>query len=87
MDLEELRLNCLRMAYELGGKSEAVISAANDLLSFVTKGPTVDTRASALEPATTEGAPCEVSAPRLSLQLTIVLRHAAPRWRCRKAAI
>jgi hypothetical protein len=63
MDIEELRLNCLRMAYELGGKSEAVISAANDLLSFVTKGPTADTRASALEPATSEGAPCEVSAP------------------------
>ncbi len=63
MDLEELRLNCLRMAFELGGKSEAVISAANDLLSFVTKGPTADTLASALEPATTEGGePCEISA-------------------------
>jgi len=63
MDLEELRLNCLRMAFELGGKSEAVISAANDLLSFVTKGPTADTLASALEPATTVGEPCEISAP------------------------
>ena len=63
MDLEELRLNCLRMAFELGGKSEAVISAAIDLLSFVTKGPTADTLASALEPATTVGEPCEISAP------------------------
>jgi hypothetical protein len=60
MDLEELRLNCLRMAYELGGKSEAIISAANDLVSFVTKGPSADTRASVPEPA---GASCEVSAP------------------------
>jgi len=63
MDLEELRLNCLRMAYELGGKPEAIISAANDLLSFVTKGPTTSARESAPEAAGTEGAPSEVSAP------------------------
>ena len=63
MDLEELRLHCLRMAHELGGKSEAVISAANDLLSFVTNGPAADTHALAPEPAATEEAPSEVSAP------------------------
>jgi hypothetical protein len=62
MDQEELRLNCLRMAYELGGKTDAIISAANDLMSFVTKGPTADARGSAPEAAATEGAPSEVSA-------------------------
>ena len=61
MDQEELRLNCLRMAYELGGKTDAIISAANDLMSFVTKGPTADARGSAQEAALTEGAPSEVS--------------------------
>ena len=63
MDLEELRLNCLRMAYELGGKPEAIISAANDLMSFVTKGPTAEARESAPELAATEEAPSEVSTP------------------------
>ncbi len=63
MDLEELRLNRLRMAYELGGKPEAIISAANDLMSFVTKGPTAEARASAPEAAVTEESFCEVSAP------------------------
>jgi hypothetical protein len=45
---------------ELGGKTEAIISAANDLMNFVTKGPSADAGAAALEPA---GAPNEVSAP------------------------
>jgi hypothetical protein len=62
MDQEELRLNCLRMAYELGGKTDAIISAANDLMSFVTKGPAADSHAPAPEAAVTEGAPSEVSA-------------------------
>jgi hypothetical protein len=62
MDQEELRLNCLRMAYELGGKTDAIISAANDLMSFVTKGPTADSHTSAPEATVTEGAPTEVSA-------------------------
>ena len=62
MDQEELRLNCLRMAYELGGKTDAIISAANDLMSFVTKGPTADSHASAPEATVAEGAPSEVSA-------------------------
>src|SRR4029079_17376387 len=61
MDQEELRLNCLRMAYELGGKTDAIIAAANDLMSFVTKGPTADSHASAPEAAVTEGVPSEVS--------------------------
>jgi hypothetical protein len=67
MDLEELRLNCLRMAHELGGKPEAIISAANDLMNFVTKGPSADARASAPEPAV---APSEVSAPGAELAVT-----------------
>jgi hypothetical protein len=39
MDPQELRLSCLQMAYELGGKPDAILSAANDLINFVTKGP------------------------------------------------
>jgi hypothetical protein len=63
MDQEELRLNCLRMAYELGGKTDAIICAANELMSFVTKGPTTaDARASAPEAGVTEGVPSEVTA-------------------------
>jgi hypothetical protein len=62
MDQEELRLNCLRMAYELGGKTDAIIAAANELMSFVTKGPTADSHASAPEAAATQEVPSEVTA-------------------------
>jgi len=60
MDLEELRLNCLRMAYELGGKSETVLAAANDLMTFVTRGPSAEAEsvAPASEPAAGRIAAC-----------------------------
>jgi hypothetical protein len=38
MELHEQRLQCLKMAFELGGKPDAVLSAAQQLLEFVT-GP------------------------------------------------
>lgn len=39
MEPHELRLNCLQMAYQLGGKHDAILFAANELMNFVTKGP------------------------------------------------
>ena len=38
MDLHDQRLQCLKMAFELGGKPDAVLTAAQKLLDFVT-GP------------------------------------------------
>jgi hypothetical protein len=63
MDPQELRLNCLRMAHELGGKPEAIISAANDLMNFVTKGPPADVSAPAPEAAVIAGASAEIIEP------------------------
>ena len=34
MDLHEQRMQCLKMAFDLGGKPEAVLSAAQQLLDF-----------------------------------------------------
>jgi hypothetical protein len=39
MDLHEQRMQCLKMAFELGGKPEAVLSAAQQLLDFITGPP------------------------------------------------
>lgn len=61
MDPHELRLNCLQMAYELGGKPEAIISAAHDLMSFVTNGHTEAVTASAPEEKVTDEASAEVT--------------------------
>lgn len=36
MELHEQRLQCLKMAFELGGKPDAVLSAAQQLFEFVT---------------------------------------------------
>jgi hypothetical protein len=38
MDLHDQRMQCLKMAFELGGKPDAVLTAAQQLLDFVT-GP------------------------------------------------
>jgi hypothetical protein len=38
MDLQEQRIACLRMAIDLGCKSDTVIATANELMSFVTSG-------------------------------------------------
>ena len=38
MDLQEHRMQCLRMAFELGGKPDAVIAAAQKMVDFVTDG-------------------------------------------------
>ena len=39
MDSQEHRMQCLRMAFELGGKPDMVLSAAEQLLMFVTGKP------------------------------------------------
>lgn len=38
MDVQETRMQCLKLAMELSGKPEAVLSAAEQLLNFVTGG-------------------------------------------------
>jgi hypothetical protein len=35
MDLHEQRMQCLKMAFELGGKPESILSAAQQLIDFV----------------------------------------------------
>jgi hypothetical protein len=53
MDLHEQRMQCLKMAFDLGGKPEAVLSAAQQLLDFLSGPvPTVETKADAEEPVT-----------------------------------
>jgi hypothetical protein len=53
MDLHEQRMQCLKMAFDLGGKPEAVLSAAQQLLDFLSGPvPQVETKADAEEPVT-----------------------------------
>ena len=53
MDLHEQRMQCLKMAFDLGGKPEAVLSAAQQLLDFVSGPlPTIEETAVADEPVT-----------------------------------
>ena len=35
MDLQQQRMECLKMAFELGGKTDPIVSAAQQLLEFV----------------------------------------------------
>lgn len=42
MDLHDQRMQCLKMAFELGGKPEAILNAAQQLLDFVTGPPQPD---------------------------------------------
>jgi hypothetical protein len=51
MESQEHRMQCLRMAFELGGKPENVLSAAEQLLMFVTGKP--------------QAAPAEATAPAI----------------------
>lgn len=45
MDLHEQRMQCLKMAFDLGGKPETVLSAAQQLLDFISgASPTVDAK-------------------------------------------
>jgi hypothetical protein len=53
MDLHEQRMQCLKMAFDLGGKPEAVLSAAQQLLDFISGPlPTVQAQANVEEPVT-----------------------------------
>ena len=61
MEQHDRRMECLRMAFELGGKADPVVSAAQQLLDFVAGPP------SAVQPAqvaTTEGAAEEQESAR-----------------------
>ena len=35
MDLQQQRMECLKMAFELGGKTDPIVGAAQQLLDFV----------------------------------------------------
>jgi hypothetical protein len=53
MDLHEQRMQCLKMAFDLGGKPEAVLSAAQQLLDFLSGPvPAVEAKTDAEEPVT-----------------------------------
>lgn len=47
MDLHDQRMQCLKMAFELGGKPEAVLSAAQQLLDFLS-GPAAEVASSSI---------------------------------------
>jgi hypothetical protein len=60
MDLHEQRMQCLKMAFDLGGKPEAVLSAAQQLLDFLSPpAPTMEAKADAEEPTTEAPAAAE----------------------------
>jgi hypothetical protein len=61
MDLHDQRMQCLKMAFELGGKPEAVLSAAQQLLDFLS-GPAPSASAEAVS-ATSERLGSEESVP------------------------
>ncbi len=67
MDLQELRLSCLKMAYEHGGKPEALLSAANALMDFILKDPAPAVAAS--EPAPQPVSPEAIAACGTALQM------------------
>ena len=37
MDLQQQRMECLKMAFELGGKTDPIVGAAQQLLDFVVR--------------------------------------------------
>ena len=58
MDQHDQRMECLRMAFELGGKAEPVVSAAQQLLDFVAgKQSAAESRTEPAQTARAAGAP------------------------------
>ena len=53
MDLQEQRMQCLKMAFELGGKPEPILSAAQQLMDFITGKPQPEMLVAADPPAET----------------------------------
>ena len=53
MDLQEQRMQCLKMAFELGGKPEPILSAAQQLMDFITGKPQPEMLVAADSPAET----------------------------------
>ena len=52
MDLQQQRMECLKMAFELGGKTDPIVSAAQQLFEFVAGKQTQPTTEAPAEPAT-----------------------------------
>jgi len=53
MDLQQQRMECLKMAFELGGKTDPIVSAAQQLFEFVAGKQAQPTTEAPAEPATT----------------------------------
>ena len=53
MDLQQQRMECLKMAFELGGKTDPIVSAAQQLFEFVAGKQAQPTTEAPGEPATT----------------------------------
>jgi hypothetical protein len=53
MDLQQQRMECLKMAFELGGKTDPIVGAAQQLLDFVAGKQTPSTTEQAAETAPT----------------------------------
>lgn len=62
MDLHDQRMQCLKMAFELGGKPEAILTAAQQLLDFVT-APSQPDIAAAASPQIEQAPVSEPEAP------------------------
>ena len=53
MDLQQQRMECLKMAFELGGKTDPIVGAAQQLLDFVAGKQAQSTTEEVAEPAPT----------------------------------
>ena len=82
MDLQDQRIACLRMAIEMGCKTDSVVSTAAELMNFITGGvaPTVPAIASATEEANAERiAACGTEVPMTeTADLALAVAVAAP---------
>jgi hypothetical protein len=59
MDLQQQRMECLKMAFELRGNTDPIVSAAQQLFEFVTGTQASQATEVAAEPATSAEAPTE----------------------------
>ena len=59
MDLQQQRMECLKMAFELGGKTDPIVSAAQQLFEFVAGKQAQPTTEAPAEPATPPTTPAE----------------------------
>ena len=82
MDLQDQRIACLRMAIEMGCKTDSVVSTAAELMNFITGGvaPTVPAVAPATEEANADRiAACGTEVPMTeTADLALAVAIAAP---------